>query len=386
MANTSIVWKNQTKLRTGYTTGSCAAAAAKAATHMLVSGEVVGEVSLVTPAGIRLYLEVEDIVKENNYVSCAIRKDSGDDPDVTNGILVYARVTFAQDDVVKSKVILEAGEGIGRVTQKGLEQSIGDPAINLVPRRMIREAVEEELQKAGIDCGVRVMIWVPDGAEIAKKTFNPKLGIEGGISILGTTGIVEPMSEKALTDTIFVEMKVRRENGMDYCYVVPGNYGSDFLHDTLGYQEDAAVKCSNYVGEVIDDAVRLQMKGILLVGHIGKFIKLAAGIMNTHSRQADGRMEILAAHAAMAGGSRELICQLMECITTTAALELLEKEGILKEVMSTVMIKIEEHLKHRAGDVLEIGAVMFSKEMGILGKTSDADRLAQKIQSRKKNV
>lgn len=386
MANTSIVWKNQTKLRTGYTTGSCAAAAAKAATHMLVSGEVVGEVSLVTPAGIRLYLEVEDIVKENNYVNCAIRKDSGDDPDVTNGILVYARVTFAQDDVVKSKVILEAGEGIGRVTQKGLEQSIGDPAINLVPRRMIREAVEEELQKAGIDRGVRVMIWVPDGAEIAKKTFNPKLGIEGGISILGTTGIVEPMSEKALTDTIFVEMKVRRENGMDYCYVVPGNYGSDFLHDTLGYQEDAAVKCSNYVGEVIDDAVRLQMKGILLVGHIGKFIKLAAGIMNTHSRQADGRMEILAAHAAMAGGSRELIRQLMECITTTAALELLEKEGILKEVMSTVMIKIEEHLKHRAGDGLEIGAVMFSKEMGILGKTSDADRLAQKIQSRKKNV
>lgn len=386
MANTSIVWRNQTKLRTGYTTGSCAAAAAKAATHMLVSGEVAGEVSLVTPAGIRLYLEVEDIVKENNYVSCAIRKDSGDDPDVTNGILVYARVTFAQDDVVKSKVLLEAGEGIGRVTQKGLEQSIGDPAINLVPRRMIREAVEEELQKAGIDRGVRVMIWVPDGAEIAKKTFNPKLGIEGGISILGTTGIVEPMSEKALTDTIFVEMKVRRENGMDYCYVVPGNYGSDFLHDTLGYQEDAAVKCSNYVGEVIDDAVRLQMKGILLVGHIGKFIKLAAGIMNTHSRQADGRMEILAAHAAMAGGSRELIRQLMECITTTAALELLEKEGILKEVMSTVMIKIEEHLKHRAGDGLEIGAVMFSKEMGILGKTSDADRLAQKIQSRKKNV
>ena len=386
MANTSIVWKNQTKLRTGYTTGSCAAAAAKAATHMLVSGEVVGEVSLVTPAGIRLYLEVEDIVKGNNYVSCAIRKDSGDDPDVTNGILVYARVTFAQDDVVKSKVILEAGEGIGRVTQKGLEQSIGDPAINQVPRRMIREAVEEELQEAGIDRGVRVMIWVPDGAEIARKTFNPKLGIEGGISILGTTGIVEPMSEKALTDTIFVEMKVRRENGMDYCYVVPGNYGSDFLHDTLGYQEDAAVKCSNYVGEVIDDAVRLQMKGILLVGHIGKFIKLAAGIMNTHSRQADGRMEILAAHAAMAGGSRELICQLMECITTTAALELLEKEGILKEVMSTVMIKIEEHLKHRAGDRLEIGAVMFSKEMGILGKTSDADRLAQKIQSRKKNV
>ena len=181
----------------------------------------------MSPAGIRLYLEVEDIVKENNYVSCAIRNDSGDDRDVTNGMLVSARVSFVSDDLEQDNregraedetirhVILEAGEGIGRVTQKGLEQSIGDSAINLVPRRMIREAVEEELQKAGIDRGVRVMIWVPDGAEIARKTFNPKLGIEGGISILGTTGIVEPMSEKALTDTIFVEMKVRRENGMD---------------------------------------------------------------------------------------------------------------------------------------------------------------------------
>lgn len=402
MANTSLVWKNQTKLRTGYTTGSCAAAAAKAAAHMLLSGEVIGEVSLVTPAGIQLYLEVEDIAKDNDCVSCAIRKDSGDDPDVTNGILVYAGVSFVSDDAGKWKadatneegtadesagrVILDAGEGIGRVTQKGLEQSIGDPAINLVPRRMIREAVEEELQKAGTDRRAKVKIWVPGGAEIAKKTFNPKLGIEGGISILGTTGIVEPMSEKALTDTIFVEMKVRRENGMDYCYVVPGNYGSDFLHDTLGYQEDAAVKCSNYVGEVIDDAVRLQMKGILLVGHIGKFVKLAAGIMNTHSRQADGRMEILAAHAAMAGGSRELIRDLMACITTTAALELLEEAGILKATMDSIMVKIEEHLKHRAGEGLEIGAVMFSKEMGILGKTSDADRLAVEIQGRKKKA
>ena len=402
MANTSLVWKNQEKLRTGYTTGSCAAAAAKAAAHMLVSGEMIKEVSLVTPAEIQLYLEVEDIVKGNNYVSCAIRKDSGDDPDVTNGILVYAGVSFVSDDAGKGKadeinedeaadenagrVILDAGEGIGRVTQKGLEQNIGDPAINLVPRRMIREAVAEELQKAGTDRRVKVKIWVPGGAEIAKKTFNPKLGIEGGISILGTTGIVEPMSEKALTDTIFVEMRVRRENGMDYCYVVPGNYGSDFLHDTLGYQEDAAVKCSNYVGEVIDDAVRLQMKGILLVGHIGKFVKLAAGIMNTHSRQADGRMEILAAHAALAGGSRELIWNLMACITTTAALELLEEAGILKETMDSIMVKIEEHLKHRAGEGLEIGAVMFSKEMGILGRTSDADRLAAEIQGRKKKA
>ena len=389
------IGRTRSGLQMGYTTGSCAAAAAKAAAEMLLSGEEIRQVRLLTPKGIELYLELEEIMRKKSEVSCAVRKYSGDDPDVTNGILVYATVQKVEKKSkinsensvdLSEKINLDGGVGIGRVTKPGLEQKIGQAAINKVPRRMICEAVEEVCRKYEYTGNLQVRLSVPEGAEVAKKTFNPKLGIEGGISILGTTGIVEPMSEKALTDTIFVEMKVRRENGMDYCYVVPGNYGSDFLHDTLGYQEDAAVKCSNYVGEVIDDAVRLQMKGILLVGHIGKFIKLAAGIMNTHSRQADGRMEILAAHAAMAGGSRELIRQLMECITTTAALELLEKEGILKEVMSTVMIKIEEHLKHRAGDGLEIGAVMFSKEMGILGKTSDADRLAQKIQSRKKNV
>ena len=391
MANTSIVWKNQTKLRTGYTTGSCAAAAAKAATHMLVSGEVVGEVSLVTPAGIRLYLEVEDIVKENNYVSCAIRKDSGDDPDVTNGILVYAGVSFVSDDLEQDNregraedetirhVILEAGEGIGRVTQKGLEQSIGDPAINLVPRRMIREAVEEELQKAGIDRGVRVMIWVPDGAEIAKKTFNPKLGIEGGISILGTTGIVEPMSEKALTDTIFVEMKVRRENGMDYCYVVPGNYGSDFLHDTLGYQEDAAVKCSNYVGQTIDFAVNMGLKGILFVAHIGKFIKVAGGIMNTHSRDADARMEILAANALRAGADARTAKQILDAVTTDEGLAVLKQTPYWTDTMQLVAEQVEYYLNHRAQGQLIIGAVLYSNAMGELGRTTQAERLLENL-------
>ena len=276
-------------------------------------------------------------------------------------------------------MILEAGEGIGRVTQKGLEQSIGDPAINLVPRRMIREAVEEELQKAGIDRGVRVMIWVPDGAEIAKKTFNPKLGIEGGISILGTTGIVEPMSEKALTDTIFVEMKVRRENGMDYCYVVPGNYGSDFLHDTLGYQEDAAVKCSNYVGQTIDFAVNMGLKGILFVAHIGKFIKVAGGIMNTHSRDADARMEILAANALRAGADIRTAKQILDAVTTDEGLAVLKQTPYWTDTMQLVAQHVEYYLNHRAQGQLIIGAVLYSNAMGELGRTTQAERLLENL-------
>lgn len=381
MTQSHMIWKNQTKLRTGYTTGSCAAAATKAAAHMLLSGEDIQEISLLTPAGIRLYLEVEKTVRDRQAVSCAIRKDSGDDPDVTNGIYVYAKVSRRTES---PDIILEAGEGIGRVTRKGLEQAVGEPAINKVPRQMILRAAEEERNKADYTGGLNVMIWIPEGAELAAKTFNPKLGIEGGISVLGTSGIVEPMSEKALMDTIFLEMNMRKEGGMEYCYVVPGNYGADFLREQLGYEEDLAVKCSNYIGEVIDDAVRLQMKGILLVGHVGKLVKLAAGIMNTHSRQADGRMEVLAVHAAMSGASKRLVKQIMDCITTTEALELLKENEILEKTMGSIMKKIEDHLIERAGKSLQIGAVMFSKEEGILGETTLADDLIRRINQQRK--
>lgn len=376
------VWKNQKKLRTGYTTGSCAAGAAKAAAYMLLGGERLEQVRLETPKGITLYLEVLEICAGHNFVSCAIQKDSGDDPDVTNGVYVYAAV----EKTAGEGITIKAGTGIGIVTRKGLEQSVGQPAINQVPRNMIREAVREVCCKYRYSKGITVTVSIPDGVRLAEKTFNPRLGIEGGISVLGTTGIVEPMSEKALIDTIYVEMKMLKENGYDFCYVVPGNYGSDFLTQTLGYEGALAVKCSNYIGEAIDLAVRLEMKGILLIGHIGKVIKLAAGIMNTHSRQADGRLEVLAAHAAMAGGSRELVCKLMNCITTTEAIELLEQEQLLVLVMNTIMEKITQHLMHRSGAALEIGVIMFSVEQGILGSTQNTEKLWNEIRREKDNV
>ena len=325
MTEQAFVWKDQKKLRMGYTTGSCAAAAAKAAARMLFLGEEIRQVSLMTPKGIRLYLDVEDILRMKDKVRCAIRKDAGDDPDVTDQILVYAEVSKTEG----KQITLDGGVGVGRITRKGLEQDIGDAAINKVPRAMIREAVEKEKERGGYTGGLSVIISIPDGAELAKKTFNPRLGIEGGLSVLGTTGIVEPMSEKALTDTIFLEMKMLRENGNEYCYLVPGNYGSDFLKEALGYDGNLAVKCSNYIGESIDHAVRLGMKGILLIGHVGKLIKVAAGVMNTHSRQADCRMEVFASHAAMAGADPETVKKIMESITTAEMTELLEKEQLL---------------------------------------------------------
>lgn len=373
--NSQYVWKNQKRLRTGYTTGSCAAGAAKAAVRMLLGGETVRQVRLRTPKGIVLYLEVEKIVRGLESVSCAVRKDSGDDPDVTDGVYVYVKVEKTEEPGIR----ILGGEGVGVVTRKGLGQAVGEAAINQIPRKMIREAAESECSSHGYQGGIIVVVSIPEGAEIARRTFNPRLGIEGGLSVLGTTGIVEPMSEQALIDTIYAQMSVLKNTGYDVCYVVPGNYGSDFLHDTLGYQGDAAVKCSNYIGEVIDIAVRLRMKGILLVGHIGKLVKVAAGIMNTHSGQADGRFEVLAAHAAMAGADRELVREIMGSITTSEALGLLKGEGLLEPVMCTVMEKMEGHLKIRAGAGLEIGAVTFSPGFGILGMTKRAKELLEEV-------
>ena len=377
MKNNSEVWVDQKKMRTGYTTGSCAAAAAKAAVGMLLSGEVIQQVRLMTPKGVELDLEVEQIERRQHGVQCAIRKDSGDDPDVTNGIYVYAEVRKEPEP----GIYLDGGEGIGRITTKGLEQPVGAAAINRVPRQMILEAVKEQSVRYGYQGGFSVIISAPEGKKLAAKTFNPRLGIENGISILGTSGVVEPMSEKALTDTIFLEMKMLKENGIDRCYVVPGNYGRDFLAEQLGVDADQAVKCSNYIGETIDAAVNLEMRSLLLIGHIGKLIKVAAGVMNTHSRQADCRMEVLAAYAAAEGASAECVQAILNCITTTEALELLKEKGILSGVMGRVMERIDFHLRHRAGGSLQVEAIVFSTEDGILGKTKRAEALLKEIRA-----
>lgn len=375
MKNTQIVWKEQKKLRTGYTTGSCAAAAAKAAAEMLLSGQEVSQVSLLTPKQVLLYLDVECVEKGADFVSCAIQKDSGDDPDVTNGIYVHAKVQKTD----RPGIYLDGGEGVGRVTRRGLEQPVGAAAINRVPRQMILEAVAEQKEQYAYTGGLSILIFIPEGRALAEKTFNPRLGIQGGISVLGTSGIVEPMSEQALIDTIFLEMKMRKEEGFSYCYVVPGNYGSDFLRETFEADDRRSVKCSNYIGAAIDAAVNLEMKGLLFVGHIGKLVKVAAGVMNTHSRYADCRMEILSAHAAMAGADRRTVRKLMKCAATTEALELLKQEGLFGSVMKTITERIEFHLQHRAGKDMTTEAIIFSKEEGILGETSGAVQMAEQI-------
>ena len=365
------VYKNNKKMRMGYTTGSCAAAASKAAAWMLLHGQILPEVELMTPKGIGLRLEVLDPKLSQGEASCAIRKDAGDDPDVTDGLLIYATVRRAE----KPGVTLDGGKGVGRVTRVGLEQAVGDAAINKVPRQMIREGVEEICRAAGYTGGLSVIISIPGGEELARKTFNPRLGIVGGISVLGTSGIVEPMSEEALIQTIRVDIKMQLSGGRSYLVLVPGNYGLDFLEDYEPEVLKRSVKYSNFLGEAIDAAVEFGAKGILLVGHIGKLVKLAAGIMNTHSRNADARMDILTAHAAVLGADQETAVRLMDCITTDEALDILKEKGLLEPVMKRLMERMEFYVDHRSGKSLERGILTFSLEQGVLGESLDVRRL-----------
>lgn len=366
-----FVYRNKKKLRCGYTTGSCAAAAAKAAAIMLFKGENIDTVDLVTPGGTALRLDVEEIERGQDSLSCAVRKDGGDDADVTDGILIHATLQFQK----KQGIEIEGGEGIGRVTRPGLEQAPGSAAINSVPRRMIREALLEVCDTFGYEGGLKVMIWTPEGVRIAEKTFNPDLGIEGGISILGTSGIVEPMSEKALTDTIRLDLKMHRVRGGEFVILIPGNYGMNYMRDHLPWNVEDAVKCSNFIGEAIDMAWEVGFRRILLIGHIGKLVKLGAGIMNTHSRNADGRMEVLSACALEACVPTELACRILNCITTDEAVGILQEAGVLPQVMERLCVRIQKHLDRRAGKDVQIGAVVFSNEFGLLGMTEQAQKM-----------
>ena len=381
------VYKNQKKMRCGYTTGTCAAAAAKAAAQMLLSDRKVTEVSVRTPSDITLTLPVCEIQMKAHAVSCAVQKDSGDDPDITNKILIFAEVSYIYNSsniindtaAVKPQMIVDGGVGIGRITKKGLARPVGAAAINPVPLKMIEAALKETAEAFGYEGGLQAVISAPQGVEIAKKTFNPQLGITGGISILGTSGIVEPMSEQALIDTIRTEMKMHLADGEQTLLITPGNYGQDFLHETLKIELKRSIKCSNFIGDTIDMGCELGAKGMLFVGHIGKLVKLGAGIMNTHSKMADGRMEILAACAVRAGAGIETVRNILDCVTTDAALELLKNEKILGKTMEQLMLRIDACLQKGGGDNMQIGAVVFSNEYGLLGKTEQADELLLKI-------
>ncbi|MEG2016944.1 MAG: cobalt-precorrin-5B (C(1))-methyltransferase CbiD [Clostridium sp.] len=369
------VVKEGKELRMGFTTGSCATAATKAAATMLLKGELQEQVILKTPKGVVLNLEVKDITIDGDSVSCKIIKDAGDDPDATNGMKICSTVSR-----IPRGIEIDGGIGVGRVTKEGLACSIGEAAINPTPRKMIKEALLEVAEKHNYQRGFKVVISAEGGEEIAEKTFNPRLGIIGGISILGTSGIVEPMSEKALIETIHVEIDSRTANGEEKLLICPGNYGRDFALREFGIDLDTGIKCSNYIGEALDYSIYKGVKKLMLIGHAGKISKLAAGIMNTHSRMADGRKEIFAAHSAIAGATRKQVVKIMESTTTDEIDCLLEEMNLKDEVWKTVMDKIVENLKYRIGKQCQIEVMTFTNKGRYLHMTEGARGLIKELE------
>lgn len=536
-----FVFKNQKKLRCGLTTGTCAAACAQAAMLRFLTGQLRSEVTVRLPesrkrvqvdvAAAKLHAEIadnranrgtqqdsdgrsplqqagsvkSDLRSSEQLVTLAVyptadggfatRKDAGDDPDVTNGTEIRAYIQVCDVVVVPEgafasadgRLYLTGGVGVGRVTKPGLEQAVGQSAINRVPRQMIFDAVQQVLDAFEDDEKRRtegctpslemenklkhvdgkpdaeyirskwlnegneksersekpcylITISVPAGAELAQRTFNPMLGIEGGISILGTTGIVEPMSEAAIVATI--ETSIRQVLAMEDAAVsktetlrkeevsadqkaetseertaadeavgqlqspaahgeqkeltgsgrkddgdigrsarrilaVPGNYGQRYVEQQLGLRGVPVVEVSNYIGEAIDLAVSYGATDFLLVGNVGKLVKLAAGIMNTHSRVTDGRWEIFAAHLALCGGTRAQVAAMREATTTEEMLTRLEEMGLRVPVMASIMGEIEAHMAHRIRGQMNFGVIVYSERFGRVGETAGAERLME---------
>lgn len=353
--------KNGKTMRCGCTTGSCAAAASKAAVIFLFSANVPKVVNIDTPKGLSLTLRIEDWERGEGWVRCGVRKDGGDDPDVTSGLIVYSKV----ETIDRGEIIITAGEGIGMVTRPGLQVEVGQPAINPVPRAMILKEVQKVLPLGG---GVKITLSVPGGEKVAKKTFNSRLGVKDGISIIGTTGIVEPMSVGAFMDTLVLELSMLSACGHRKVVLVPGNYGKYYAVKN-GIDESRIVSYGNFVGLMLEKSVECGFEEVRLIGDIGKLIKVAAGIFNTTSRIADARTEIMAAYAAHFGVGNETIDQILNSNTTEEGLEVIGKAGIdIGEFSKFVAERIVQKCRWYTGDKLSIKVDLISLKRGLLAR------------------
>ena len=343
---------------------------------MLLTGREKTKITIETPKGIPYTAQILRICRKEREVSCAVEKDGGDDPDITTGALICAKVSLPQEEgrEALARVVIDGGFGVGRVTKPGLDQPVGNAAINHVPREMIEREVLQVCQVLDYCGSLSVEISVPEGEHLAERTFNPRLGIVGGISILGTSGVVEPMSTQAILDTIRVELRQQRALGREDVVISPGNYGLDFMKQAYGYDLDKSIKCSNFIGNTIDMAVEEGFQKLLLTGHIGKLIKVAGGIMNTHSKEGDCRMELITASAIRQGISAQTACEILACVTTEEAVRILETTGKRKVVMEDAMEHICYYLNKRAMGKMQIDCIMYANEFGELAKSKGAEQ------------
>ncbi|MBO0452137.1 MULTISPECIES: cobalt-precorrin-5B (C(1))-methyltransferase CbiD [Enterococcus] len=367
-----FIFFNGKKLRKGYTTGSCATAAATAAAGLLFNNEAHENIQIELPNTEKLTIPIASLEMKEDTCEAFVVKDGGDDVDATDGMLIGAKLSKN----ATKQIIIDGGTGIGRVTEVGLQIPVGEAAINPVPRGMIEEAVRKII---GPEQGAKVVIFAPEGASIANQTMNRRLGIIGGISILGTTGIVTPMSEEGWKKSISLELEMKKSQGYRSVILCPGNYGEDFVLKTLKFGEDKIVSMSNFVGYVLKEVQRLEFEKVLMVGHLGKLIKVSAGIFSTHSKDADARAEILIANLALLGMSVEQLKKIQGCLTTEAAGDIIADAGYEKVypiIAKKIKYRSESLLKYRKHQPI-IEVVLFSSQRGYLASTKPIEVLKE---------
>lgn len=351
------------ELRGGYTTGACAAAGVKAAL-LFEAGVVPSEVELTALDGTILTIPVKHTEAVPEGIRAEIVKFSGDDPDITNGVSVFTTVRHLPNE---TRIKFKAGIGIGRVTKPGLSVPVGEPAINPGPRQLIQNAVTEIL---GENAGLEVTISIPAGVELAKRTLNPILGVEGGISVIGTTGVLRPMSEEAFKNSLVPQIDVAKAAGYDSLVFVPGKIG-ERIAVKYGLPTEAIVQTSNFIGFMLEAAAKREIRQVLLFGHIGKLAKVAAGVFYTHNRIADGRMETLAAYAAAEGLPSEGVRRILACATTEDAMTVLE-EYKLQQVYRILTEQASLRARRYIFNEMEIGTLMVTLDGRILGMDETA--------------
>lgn len=348
---------NGKNLRCGYTTGTCACGAAKAAVYMLFSKESLSEITVETPSGAFITMALHNVCFDEAKASCSIVKDGGDDPDVTSGMHIFVKAEKFEET---GEVVITGGEGIGMVTKPGLDQPVGQYAINSTPRKFITENVKALMKNFDYQGGIKITVSAPEGVEIAKKTFNPRMGIEGGISIIGTTGIVEPMSNEAIVQTTKLEIAQRKALGKEILYITPGRIGESFAYDTFGINPEDCVLCSNNIGEAFDDAMEAGFKNIYLIGHIGKLVKLSYGARNTHSANNDGRIEQMILAALKSGATNDVLASIAECVTTDGAIAILKENELLEGTMDVLGERILGTLVRWTGGYVNLNLCVFT--------------------------
>lgn len=354
------------KLREGVSTGSCMTGGAAAAALWLVTGKCPDVIEVETPIGKTLYLDV--VPKEKGV--CGIVKDAGDDPDVTNGSEVITKMEILPDD---GGITFVGGDGIGTVTQEGLKLPVGEPAINPVPRQM----AEKALRKIIGNRGAVVTVSIPGGEELAKRTFNPRLGVLGGLSVLGTTGIVRPMSEEAMKDSLLVELDMYARQGRRSILFVLGTTGENALKARYG-EFQCVLQVSNYIGFMIEEAVERGFTDILIGGFVGKLVKVASGTMNTHSHVADGRLETICTHAALHGAPREVIERIYSCLTTKAAMKIVEEEGLM-DIWKDMAQKASFYCEKTAHGMARVGMIFLDGDNQVLAESENVPDILKKV-------